>query len=312
MKNYFNNSSESNILDHHLDDVLLAQISEFVMMEVLAVLISLLIVSTNILVIYRITKAQTKNNRSDFCFICLSVSDIGVGFFSVPIQCVALYYFAILQKWPLIMIIIGSFSRYFPNTFSCIFTAVIAVDRLFVITLDQKYKDLITLKILKIVAMILFLCSVTNTTIITIRNTQSRRLNTRWVNGSSTDYSIVPMAIFVLTIPSTVGVVLAHLYILYFALRRSSLKQITKHHASNGKRLTNTITCICITQLICVIPYIVFHIAANDIPEKLFVTIDNWLGLLVSCQCFCNALIILHNKKSQKTSEDRERSQFNC
>ena len=310
MKNYFNNSSKSNIPDHHLDDALMAQISEFVIMEVLAVISSLLIVSTNSLVIYRITKAQAKDVRSDFGFICLSVSDIGVGFFSVPMQCVALYYFEILQKWPLIVIILGNFSRYFPNTFSSIFTAVIAVDRLFVITLDRKYKDLVTLKILKVVAVILFFSSFTNSIIITYHNTHSRRYTIRWVNGLSTDYSIVPMAVFVLAILSTVVVILAHLYILYFALRRSSLKQLRKHHDNNGKRLTNTITCICISQLICVIPYIVFHLVANNIPDKQFFTI-NWLGLLVSCQCFCNALIMLHNKKYRKTSEDRGRSQSN-
>ena len=311
MKNYFNNSSKSNILDHHLDDVLMAQISEFVIMGVLAVITSLLIVSTKSLVIYRITKAQAKDVRSDFGFICLSVSDIGVGFFSVPIQCVALYYFEILQKCPLIVIILGNFSRHFPGTFSCIFTAVIAVDRLFVITLDRKYKDLVTLKILKVVAMILFLSSVTNSTIITYHNTHSRRYTIRWVYGLSTDYSIVPIAIFILAILCTVVVILAHLYILHFALRRLSLRQLRKHHDNNGKRLTNTITCICMIQLICVIPYIVFHLAANDIPDKLFFTIDNWLGLLVSCQCFCNAVIILHSKKYRKTSEDSERSQFN-
>ena len=306
MKNYFNNSSESEILDHHLDGVFMAQISEFVIMNVLAVLISLLIVSTNSLVIYWIIKAQAKSARSDFGFIYLSVSNIGVGLFSVPIQCVTLYYFKYLQNRPLIMIILGSFSRYFPYTFSCIFTAVIAVDRVFVIILDRRYKDLVTLKILKIVAVILFLCSATNSSIITIHNTQSRRFSTRWVNGSSADYSMVPVAFFVLNILSTVVVILAHLYILYFASRRSGLKQLRKHHGSNGKRLTKTITGICISQLICVTPYIVFQLAANEIPDKLFFTTDNWLGLLVACQCFCNALTILHNKKPRKISKDRE------
>ena len=198
MKNYFNNSSESEILDHHLDGVFMAQISEFVIMNVLAVLISLLIVSTNSLVIYWIIKAQAKSARSDFSFIYLSVSNIGLGLFSVPIQCVTLYYFKYLQNRPLIMIILGSFSRYFPYTFSCIFTAVIAVDRVFVIILDRRYKDLVTLKILKIVAVILFLCSATNSSIITIHNTQSKRFSTRWVNGSSADYSMVAVAFFCL------------------------------------------------------------------------------------------------------------------
>ena len=72
MKNYVNHSSESNIQDYDLDGVPLAEISEFVIFEVLLALISLLIVSTSSLVIYRITKAQGKNSRSYFVFICLS------------------------------------------------------------------------------------------------------------------------------------------------------------------------------------------------------------------------------------------------
>ena len=306
MKNYSNNSSESNILDYHLDGV--AQISEFIIMEVLIVLVSLLNVSANSLVIYRITKAQTKNVRTDFAFMCLSVSDFGVGFFSLPIQGVVCYYLISLQKRTFILIIIGSFFRYFPFTFSCLFTTIISVDRLFVIILDRKYKDLVTLKILKMVAIIFFLFSVTTSSIITIRNTQLRRYNIRWVQSFFTVYSIVPMVFFVLGILSTVVVILAHLYILYFALKRSSLNQLRKHHDSNGKRLTNTITCICISQLICVIPYIVFHFVAHRTPDKLFYTLDSWFGLLASCQCFCNALIIIRNKKPRKISGQIERA----
>ena len=301
MKNYSNNSSEANIPDNHLD---MAQISEFVMMEVLIVLISLLIVSTNSLVIYRITKSQAKNVRSNSVFIILSVSDMGVGFFSVPIQGAAFYYYKILKKQSFIVIILGNFSRYFPYIFSCLFTAVIAVDRLFVITLDRKYKNLVTVKVLKVVAIMLLLCSVANSSIITIHNTQSRSYTTRCVQGFFTGYPIVPMAISIL---STVAVVLAHLYILYFALKRSDLNQSKKHHGKNGKRLTNTISCICISQLICVVPYVAFQSAAHRIPDKLFFTIDYWLGLLVACQCFCNALIILRNKKNRKISKQIER-----
>ena len=60
MKNYSNHSSESNTQDYELDGVPLAEISEFVIYEVLLALISLVIVSTSSLVIYRIKKAKRK------------------------------------------------------------------------------------------------------------------------------------------------------------------------------------------------------------------------------------------------------------
>lgn len=302
MKDYSNNSFESNVQDHHLD---MAQISEFVMIEVLIVLVSLFIVSTNILVIYRINKFQAKNVRFDFAFICLSISDMAVGLFSAPIEGAAFYYYKSLRKQSVIMIILRNFFRYFLYTFSCLFTTIIAVDRLFIITLDRKYKDIVTLQVLKVVAIILFLCIVANSSMITVHNRQSRGFTTRCEEDFLTRCPIVPMAISIL---STHDVILAHLYILYFVLKRSGLKQSKKYHDKNGQTPTNTISSICINQLNCVIPYLVFQFAAQHISDKLFFTIDYWLVILVACQCFCNALIILRiKKKKQKISELIER-----
>ena len=56
MKNYVNHLSESNIQDYDLEGVPLAEISEFAIFEVLLALISLLIVSTSSLVIYRLNQ----------------------------------------------------------------------------------------------------------------------------------------------------------------------------------------------------------------------------------------------------------------
>ena len=117
MKNYSNHSSESNTQDYELDGVPLAEISEFVIYEVLLALISLVIVSTSSLVIYRIKKAQTKNVRSDFAFICLSVSDIGVGFFSGPTQGFMHYYIRSPQETPFFLLIISNFFYFFPCTY---------------------------------------------------------------------------------------------------------------------------------------------------------------------------------------------------
>ena len=168
------------------------------------------------------------------------------------------------------------------------------------ITQDRKYKDLITPKILKVVAIILFLRSVINSCIITIHNMQSERYSTGWMKDLSSGYSIAPLVIFVLVFISTFIVILTDLYILYFASKDSSLKNLRKNHDKNHnrKKLENTIITTCISQLMLVTPYLVCRFAADCIPDKLFLTIVTWLGLLASCQSFCNALIILRNKKS--------------
>ena len=195
--------------------------------------------------------------------------------------------------------------QFFSYTFSCLFTAVIAADRFPVITQDRKYKDLITPKILKVVAIILFLCSVINSCIITTHNMQSERYSTGWMKDLSSGYSIAPLVIFVVVFISTFIVVLTHLYILCFASKDSSLKKLRKHHDKihNRKKLANTIITTCISQLILVTPYLVCQFAAHRFPDKLFLTIATWLA---SCKSFCNALIMLRNKKSRKNSKQIE------
>ena len=305
IKTFSNKPSEFNKLEDRLNGTFIAKTSVFITAEISLVLISLLIVSTSSLVIYRITKAQVKKVRSDFSFICLSVSDMGVGLFSIPLQCIVVYYQKNSQNAPFILRIPGNFFQFFPYTFSCLFTAVVAVDRMFVITLAQRYKCLVTPKILKVIAIILFLCSVTNSSILTIHNMQSRSYNTRWVHDFSIGYSIVPLAILALATLSTFVVIVTHLYILYFTLRRTELKQLRKHQGknSNGRRLTNTISCICISQLICLIPYLIFRLVAYRLPDKLYFNIFPWLGILAYCQCFCNALVILRNIKAGRISK---------
>ena len=301
MKNYSNHSSKCNIRNGCLKSVVMEQISAFIIFEICIVLISLLIVSSSSLVIYRIIKAQVKKVKYDFAFIILSISDIGVGLFSVPLLGIDWYYGRISQNMPYIARIADRFFTYFPFNFSCLFTTVIAIDRLIVIRLSPRYKNLFTPKRLKVIAIILLLISAITSSTFTIRtdSMQSRRYITIWMSYISHFFVILTGTL------CTVVVILTHLYVLYFALRRLDLKILRNNYSRNynRRRLTNTITCICISQSICVIPYLLFQIVVpkSHIPLKLMLDINPWLGILAYSQCFCNALIILKNKKPRKT-----------
>ena len=251
------------------------------------------------LVIYRIIKA--KKGEYDFVFIILSISDIGVGLFSVPLLGIDWYYGRISQNMPYIARIADRFFTYFPFNFSCLFTTVIAIDRMIVIKLSPRHKNLFTPKRLKVIAIILLLISAIISSTFTIRadSMQSRRYITIWVS-----YILHFFVILTGTLCAVV-VILTHLYVLYFALRRSDLKILRNNYSRNynWRRLANTITRICISQSICVIPYLLFQIVVlnNRIPLELMLDINPWLGILAYSQCFCNALIILKNKKPRKT-----------
>ena len=310
MRNCSNLSSEFKKREDYFYSVLTEQISVFITFEIVIVLISLLIVFSNSLVIYRIIKVQVEKVKYDFAFVILSASDIGVGLFSVPMVGVQSNYERILQNMPYIASIATTFFGYFPYSFSCLFTAAIAVDRLIFIRLSPKYKNLFTTKTLKSIAIILFLISFTFSSILTIPfyNAQARRNIPFWVH-----YTFYCSLIIVGTL-CTVAVILTHLYILYFALRRPDLKIVKKNCSKNynQKRLINTISYICISQLICVIPFLLFRLAGLNgrIPDKLYSDINPWLGILVYSKCFCNALIILKNKKTRKTFKRTDKEEI--
>ena len=301
MKNYSNHSSKCNIRNGCLKSVVIEQITAFIIFEIFTVLISLLIVSSSSLVIYRIIKAQVEKVKCDLAFIILSISDIGVGLFSLPLIGIGWYYQRISQNMPYIARIAETYFAYFPFSFSCLFTTVIAIDRLIVIRLSPKYKNLFTPKRLKVIAIILFLTSAIISSTLTIRtySIQSRRYISIWV------YYVLYFFMLITGTLCTVVVILTHLYVLYFALRRSDLKILRNNYSRNynWRRLANTITRICISQSICVIPYLLFQIVVpkSHIPLKLMLDINPWLGILAYSQCFCNALIILKNKKLRKT-----------
>ena len=313
MKKSSNHLFELNRRHPFFDGLFTVHRFAFVTFEILIVFISLLIVSTSSFVIYRITKAHKKNkqnrNRSNFAFISLSVSDIAVGLFSVPLYGIRWFYVKDSQIL-LLMFTAGTFLIEFPFSFSCLTTAVMAVDRVFVITLAQKYENIVTLKTLKVITIILLLFGVT------ISSITAWNLHVMAKSGNISWTIDLVISDFILKVVTPVLVIPAHLYILNFALKRRDLKQLRIHHHKNHnrKRLVKTIIYICISQLIFALPYLIFYLSYilfminthktySLSLEILYTNIDAWLKLLPYCQCFSNAIIILLNQKKQKISK---------
>ena len=194
------------------------------------------------------------------------------------------HYVRISQDMPYVMGIVSRCFQYFPYSFSGLFTVVFTV---------------FTSKILRVISTIMFLIAVTSNFILTIPvyNIQSGKCIT------ASMYYILPVFLNSLGTLCTVAV---HLYILYFALRRPDLNALKENFSKSydRKRLTNTIICICISQLICVIPFLLFQLLVPNgrIPDKLFSDINPWLTILAYSQCFYNTPIIHKNKKIERFS----------
>ena len=256
-----------------------------------------------------LTKKKTKRNRSNFAFISLSVFVIEVTLLSVPLDEIYWFYMKDLQfQW----FIAVTFFIEFPFSFSCLITIVMAVDRVFAITLAQKYENIVTLKTLQVITIILLLLSVARNSI-TFWSMLYILASKFWVFH-------VGVADLILKVATPVVVILAHLYVLNFALKRRDLKQLRIHHHKNhnSRRLTKTIICICISQLIFAFPHLIhslfwafssIHTADPLSFTILNVNINAWLRVLRYCQCFSNAIIILLNQKQLKISKPIDKEQ---
>ena len=287
-----NNSSQENSI--------FQEPAVLVIYEIFVVIISIAIVSTSSLVIHHITKVQGKKSRSDFIFVILSGSDIMVGLITVPLSGVYWYF---LKENDVSNFLSKTYTFFgdFPYYFSCLITVVIAVDRLFVITMHQKYKNLINPRILKGIIIAMFVLIVIHSSVCVYFMLPE--------NQSYATLKSLSISFYILGLASAGIIILAHLYILYFFWEGSNVKKLSKHCGSryNGKRLTITIMYLSLSQCVCIIPYCILWLVQtfDKVEFRHMANIAPWIILLRNCQCFCNAIILLRNQK-QRTSSKKE------
>ena len=206
-----NNSNNNNSCKSSPENFIFQELAVLVIYEIFVVIISIAIVSTSSLVIHHITKVQDKKSRSDFIFVILSGSDIIVGLVTVPLNGVYWYFLKENDVSDFLSTAYAFFGD-FPYYFSCLITVVIAVDRLFVITIDQKYKNLIKPRILKGIIIAMFGLIVTYSSVCIYFMLPE--------NQNSTTLKSLSFCFYILGLASAGIIILAHLYILYFFLER--------------------------------------------------------------------------------------------
>ena len=143
--------------------VLLQRLTVLAAFETTVVVIAILIIVTSTLTVKDIYN-KTNIITADSMFMLLSISDIGVGVLSMPALGIRAPFFNLILEYhnhgsraPLI---ISYFFVDFPYTFSNILTAIIAIDRLSIITWDNCYIHIITEQRLKIIVAFLLAISV--------------------------------------------------------------------------------------------------------------------------------------------------------
>ena len=277
------------------DAGLLQKLSVLATFENLVAVIATLIIVTSSLIVKNIYK-KTNRTRADFMFMLLSISDIGVGVLSMPaigIRAPFAYqireYYNHGSRAPLI---ISYFFVDFPYTFSNILTAVIAIDGLLIITLNNCYKHIITEKRLKIIVAFLLFINIGYLCLEIYYMLPERCCDTH--------SSLYGGFVAILTVPM-IAAILAYMCII-LTVRKSSKRVSLLGKLCNRKRdrtLFETIFYICICQVTCAVPYLIvlsLSAAYYDSAER-YNDIGPWLVILRNCQCFCNGFILLHNQK---------------
>ena len=261
--------------------------------EILLTVVSVTIITTSSMVIHQILENKKKCSRINSIFIILSVSDIAVGLFSHPVLGIFWYF---QQKQPDIPFVISAFQIFFgnfPYSLSFLITMAIALDRLFVVTLQQKYKNIVTGKMLKLAIAVLFLLTLSYTSVASYYMLLIDKDNIALIDTLSISYNSVCMI-------GEIIMICAYFYILFFASRKFNETHISKqcHIKQNRRRLTKTIMFIFISQSLCNLPYSTFWLIPMSLPIQL--KASPWLSIIRSCQCFCNALIFLMNQNKRK------------
>lgn len=261
--------------------------------ETIAAVITILIIVTNSLVIKNIY-SKTSRTRADSMFTLLSISDIGVGVLSMPSIGVyypfskSLYYYYHSHGLRAPLIIMG-FCFNFPYIFSMILTAIIAIDRLFIIIWQNCYNDIISDFRLKLTVTVLLTISIGYCCLGTyffLPEMCCDILNV-FVTGLG---GIISM--------SMIAVILAYMRILFLVRNNSKTMAACKHcNSKSDRRLSQTIFHILACQITCTVPYLtLLTLFLCNITLDIII-LTPWLMILRNCQCFCNAIILLRSQK---------------
>ena len=97
------------------------------------------------------------------------------------------------------------------------------------------------------------------------------------------------------------ALIAVYAYILLFVRGKSNANYLSKHRDNHfNEKLTRTVALIFICQVACVLPYFVFWQISSNISQRVTFKVMPWVNLMRYCQCFWNALILLHSQKSQE------------
>ena len=234
---------------------------------------------------------KERRSRTDFLFAITSITDIGVGLLTLPFGGVNVACETFVKCSASITYLINAFI--FFTLFSYLITAVIAIDRLLIITKHYKYKAIVTTERLKIIVAFLFVFSIGIMFLVSYE--------VIYLERHSAVFKIVFLSIMVIL---SVAIVVAYTYILSYVYRHSKAISYCKVSGKNNKKFTKSIMLILISQVITILPILslqllyVLDIFCDFIDDdlELYYVLSHWFFIIENCQFFLNGMILWINQ----------------
>ena len=255
-------------------------------------MISALVIVTSALVLKHIFGKERKS-RADFLFVTASVSDIGVGLLTLPLE--GLYVACITLINCSVPVFYLTYASKYLLSLSYMITTVMAVDRLLFIGNLCNYKKLVTNGRMKIILVLCSLFSIGYYFVFIYYVIHLQRYLFSFLIVNLISLVIFPLAVAV-----------AYMRLLCYVFRHSTTMLHSKIMGKSiNKKLTKTIMLTLCFQVIFLLPLIslqllfTLDIFGNSVNLNLhmYYIIPNWFYLLASCQFFANKIIYLVNQR---------------
>ena len=266
---------------------------DILILQIVYIISSVITITTNLFLIKKLLKINFKT-RSEKLFLIMSISDVGVGLFSIPTLSLPLFiknFDLICQLSPVFI-----FLLYVPYSFSYIMVVIISLDRAFMIIKPHIYGKYITIKILYGIIITIFFLLLTASIYYSINDT--------FAEETSTSRFIVRTSIDVVFVSTTI---ISYLNLFcYFHKTTRKILPAKKSGVNNSRKLLKTITYIFICLLIFTMPqFIVFIIkkSTNIISKESYIVNRNiyyYQIITLYSNCYANSLIILYNSKNDR------------
>lgn len=160
---------------------------------------------------------KNKKTRADILFIILSLSDMGVGAFTVPL--LSLITFSLKQDIICFLHTVMTFFTYYPFSFSWAMVIIIAIDRCLMITKSDSYGKVVTNKALYLFIGFIFITITCSLAVIITRGELT--LNSPKISGIHFFQMILEL-VFMFTTAALYS------YLLYFVRRSARKLTITR------------------------------------------------------------------------------------